>query len=191
MDGKRYLALWRKGIWRPGRIHSIEEEAPATPRLESLIVLTEHSEKFELYGPAQEFIVSCEPTLLVRQFQVRVEVLAVSPVFVEVKHVWIVFADVKMVVNAAGLASRAGNKAAQKFHQFGALFWFGVQSGGEGAGWGHCTPFDIVDPTRTFQVFSDLFINLSLVSHKVLTVHLRLALRTRARRRLWGGIASG
>jgi hypothetical protein len=67
----------------------------------------------------------------------NVEILASSPIFVEVKDVRIVFADVKVIVNAAGLGPRTINKTAQKFDKFRTVFWSGVQSSCEGATWFH------------------------------------------------------
>jgi hypothetical protein len=67
----------------------------------------------------------------------NIEILAGLPILVEIKYVGIIFAHVKMIVDAAGLGSRTINKAAQKFNQFGTFFRSGVQSSCEGATWFH------------------------------------------------------
>jgi hypothetical protein len=100
-------------------------------------VFAQHGEEPEFCGLRQEFVMAFEPGLLIRQFQMNVEILASSPIFVEVKDVRIVFADVKVIVNAAGLGPRTINKTAQKFDKFCTFFWSGVQSSCEGATWFH------------------------------------------------------
>jgi hypothetical protein len=67
----------------------------------------------------------------------NVEILAGLPIFVEVKDVRVIIADVKMVIDAAGFGPRPINKTAQKFNQFGTLFWPRVQGSGESATWFH------------------------------------------------------
>jgi hypothetical protein len=67
----------------------------------------------------------------------NVEILASSPIFVEVKDVRILFADVKVIVYAASLGPRTINKTAQEFDKFCTFFWSGVQSSCEGATWFH------------------------------------------------------
>jgi hypothetical protein len=67
----------------------------------------------------------------------NVEILALPPIFVEEKYVGIIVADVKMIVNAAGLGPRPINETAQKFKKFCTFFWSGVQSSCEGATWFH------------------------------------------------------
>lgn len=78
-----------------------------------------------------------KPGLLIRQFQMNLEILAGSPILIEVKYVGIILADVKMIVDAAGLGPRPTDKTAQKFDKFCALFGPGVQSSCEGATWFH------------------------------------------------------
>jgi hypothetical protein len=78
-----------------------------------------------------------EPRLLIREFQMNIEVLASSPIFVEVKDVRIFITDVKVIFNAASLGPRTINKAAQKFDKFRPFFWSGVQSSCERATWFH------------------------------------------------------
>src|SRR6202521_1322923 len=106
-------------------------------RLLLFTVFAEHGEEPEFCGLRQKLVMSFEPGLLIRQFQMNVEILASSPIFVEVKDVRIFFADVKVIVNAASLGPRTVDKTAQKFDQFSTFFWSGVQSSCEGATWFH------------------------------------------------------
>lgn len=78
-----------------------------------------------------------KPSLLIRQLQMYVKILALSPVLVEEKYVGIIVADVKMIVDAASLGPRPINETAQKFKKFCTFFWSGVQSSCEGATWFH------------------------------------------------------
>jgi len=78
-----------------------------------------------------------KPSLLIRQLQMHVEILALSPILVEVKYVGVIVADVKMIVDAASLGPRPINETAQKFKKFCTFFWSGVQSSCEGATWFH------------------------------------------------------
>jgi hypothetical protein len=78
-----------------------------------------------------------KPGLLIRQFQMNLEIFAGSPILIEVKYVGIIVADVKMIVDAAGLGPRPTDETAQKFDKFCALFGSGVQSSCEGATWFH------------------------------------------------------
>jgi len=48
-------------------------------------VFAEHREEIEFCGLRQKLVMSFEPGLLIRQFQMNVEILASSPIFVEVK----------------------------------------------------------------------------------------------------------
>jgi hypothetical protein len=100
-------------------------------------VFAEHGEEPEFCGLRQKLVMAFKPGLLIRQFQMNVEILPSSPIFVEVKDVRIFFADVKVIVNAASLGPRTINKTAQKFDQFCTFFWSGVQSSCEGATWFH------------------------------------------------------
>jgi hypothetical protein len=101
------------------------------------IVFAQHCEEPEFRRLRQKLVVAFKPSLLIRQLQVNVEILAGSPIFVEVKYVRIIVTDVKVVVNAAGFGPRTVNKTAQKFDQFCTFFWAGVQSSCEGATWVH------------------------------------------------------
>ena len=67
----------------------------------------------------------------------HVQILALSPILVEVKYVGVIVADVKMIVDAASLGPRPINETAQKFKKFCTFFWSGVQSSCEGATWFH------------------------------------------------------
>ena len=67
----------------------------------------------------------------------NLQILAGSPILIEVKDVGIIVADVKMIVDAAGLGPRPTDKTAQKFDKFCALFRSSVQSSCEGATWFH------------------------------------------------------
>jgi hypothetical protein len=102
-----------------------------------LVVLAQHAEKSKLGRFRQKFIVALKPGLLIRQFQMNVEIPAGSPILIEVKYIGIILANVKMIVDAAGLGPRSTDKTAQKFNKFGTLFWSGVQSSCEGATWFH------------------------------------------------------
>jgi hypothetical protein len=101
------------------------------------IVLAQHREERKFCGLRQELIVALKPCLLVRQFQMNIEILASSPILVEEKYIGIIVADVKMIVDAAGFGPRPINKAAQKFKELCTFFWSGVQSSCEGATWFH------------------------------------------------------
>jgi hypothetical protein len=101
------------------------------------IVFAQHREEPKFCWLGEKLVVALKPGLLIRQFQMNVEILAGSPIFVEVKYIGIIVTNVKVVVNATGLGSRTINKTAQKFNQFCSFFWAGVQSSGEGATWFH------------------------------------------------------
>lgn len=120
-------------------------------------VFAQHCEELEFCRLYQKLVVAFEPGLLVRQFQVNVEILAGSPVFVEVKYVGIIVPDVKVVVDAAGFGPRTINKTAQKFNQFRTFFWASVQSSCEGATWFHnfcCSPFHHAANVRAIRFFN-------------------------------------
>jgi len=75
----------------------------------------------------------------------NIQILTVSPILVKIKYVGITLADVKMIVDAAGLGSRSVDETAQEFKKFGAFFWASVKSSCEGATWFHIfflLPFD-------------------------------------------------
>jgi hypothetical protein len=102
-----------------------------------LVVLAQHGEKLEFCGFRQKFIVPLEPGLLIRQFQMNVEILPGSPILVEIEYVGIIIANVKMIVDAAGLGSRAINETAQQFKKFCTFSRSSVQRSCEGATWFH------------------------------------------------------
>jgi hypothetical protein len=101
------------------------------------IVLAQHGEESKFCGLGQKFIVALKPSFLIRQFQMNVEILASAPIFIKIKYIWIVIADVEMVLDAAGFGSRSIDKAAQKFDKFCPFLWASVQSSCEGATWFH------------------------------------------------------
>jgi hypothetical protein len=78
-------------------------------------VFAEHGEEPEFCGPRQKLVMAFEPRLLIRQFQMNVEILASSPIFVEVKDVRIFFADVKGASICMGLKRRDAVEAGMPF----------------------------------------------------------------------------
>jgi hypothetical protein len=110
---------------------------PVRVHLRSKFKLTQHGEIPKFCGFGQKLIMTLKPGLLIRQFQMNLEILAGSPILIEVKYVGIIIADVKMIVDAAGLRPRPTDKTAQKFDKFCALFRSSVQRSCEGATWFH------------------------------------------------------
>jgi hypothetical protein len=99
--------------------------------------LAQHRKISKFRGFGQKLIVALKPGLLIGQFQMNVEILTCPPILVEIKYVWIIIADMEMIVDASGFGARPIDKAAQKFHQFCTFFWASVQRSGEGATWFH------------------------------------------------------
>ncbi len=65
-----------------------------------LVVWTQHRKELELSRLCKEFVVSFEPGFLIGELQVNVEILSIVPILIEIKYVWIVSADVKMIINS-------------------------------------------------------------------------------------------
>ena len=108
-----------------------------------LVVAAQHVEKLEFRGFRQKFIVPLEPGLLIRQFQMKIEILPCSPILVEIEYVWIIIANVEMIVDATGLDSRSINETAQQFKKFCTFFRPSVKSSCESTTWFHNFPANI------------------------------------------------
>ena len=65
-----------------------------------LTVFAKHSEEPEFCGLRQKLVMAFEPGLLIRQFQMKIEILPRSPILVEIEYVWIIIANVEMIVDA-------------------------------------------------------------------------------------------
>ena len=92
-----------------------------------MVVRAQHLEKAKLDRFGEIFALLRKPVLLVVERDVAVEVRALRPVLVEIKHVRVVDADMKVVVYAALLGPRLADETREQFEQFGPLLGLGVE----------------------------------------------------------------
>jgi hypothetical protein len=123
-----------------------------------LVVLAQHREELEFCRFRQEFIMPLEPRLLIRQFQMNIEVATVPPILVKIEYVGVIISNVKMIVDAARFGSRSINETAQQFKKLCAFFRSSVKGSCEGATWFHIfflLTFDHASDVRAIWIFSN------------------------------------
>jgi hypothetical protein len=97
------------------------------------IVFAQHCEELEFGRLRKKFFVPFEPGLLIREFQVNIQVLASGPILIKIKYVGIVSANVKMIVDTSRFGRERSTKLLKRStssFRFSGFFFRSQRPGG-------------------------------------------------------------